>query len=190
MAGVAGVAAAAPAAAGSGKARGVPMAAITVEVFSDFQCPSCRTLHEQTLKPLIADFVDRGKVYLRHRDFPLPGHPYSRQTAALAAAAARLGRYDEVADTLFARQAEWSPAGTYEQALGAVLKAADLAKIRQLAQTGEIKAEVEADFQEATRLKLNQTPTMIIQHKGKTYPIAGMVNYNILRRLIEQLLSQ
>jgi hypothetical protein len=63
----------------SGKARGIPVAAITIEVFSDFQCPACKALYEQTLKPLVADHVDKGKVYLVHRDFPLPIHAYARK---------------------------------------------------------------------------------------------------------------
>jgi protein-disulfide isomerase len=72
----------------TGKTRGIPVAAITIELFSDFQCPACKVLHEQTLKPLIADYVDKGKVYLIYRDFPLPIHAYARQAACLACAAA------------------------------------------------------------------------------------------------------
>ena len=66
-----------PAFSGSAKAIGSPNAPITMEVFSDYQCPSCRALFEETLKPLIADYVALGKVYLVHRDFPLPMHSHS-----------------------------------------------------------------------------------------------------------------
>jgi protein-disulfide isomerase len=31
------------------------MAKVTIELFSDFQCPACKALHQQTLKPFIAD---------------------------------------------------------------------------------------------------------------------------------------
>src|SRR5215213_7849553 len=82
----------------AGKTRGVPMAAVTIEVFSDFQCPACKTLHEETLRPLVADYVNKGKVYLIHRDFPLPMHAYAREAACLACAAGRVGKYDLIAD--------------------------------------------------------------------------------------------
>jgi protein-disulfide isomerase len=85
------------------KSTGRQTAPISIEVFSDFQCPACKALHEQTLKPLIADYVRTGKVFLQHRDFPLPMHQYARPAANLAAAAGHIGKYEEVADALFAR---------------------------------------------------------------------------------------
>jgi protein-disulfide isomerase len=99
----------------TGKTRGIPVAAITIELFSDFQCPACKVLHEQTLKPLIADYVDKGKVYLIYRDFPLPIHAYARQAACLACAAAHIGKYERVADALFANQDAWSKDGRVEE---------------------------------------------------------------------------
>ena len=48
-----------------------------MEVFSDYQCPACRGFFENTLRYMINDYVASGKVYLVHRDFPLPMHPYS-----------------------------------------------------------------------------------------------------------------
>ena len=67
------------AASAGGKNLGVPTAPVMIEVYSDFQCPACKTLHEQTLRPLVLDYVRTGKVYLVHREFPLTGHAYSRQ---------------------------------------------------------------------------------------------------------------
>ena len=61
------------------KTFGNKNAPITMEVFSDYQCPSCGNFYEQTLKPLLGPdgYVAAGKVYLVHRDFPLEMHPYS-----------------------------------------------------------------------------------------------------------------
>src|SRR5882672_3661902 len=78
------------------KALGAPGAPITLEVFSDFQCPSCKALHEETLRPLVTDYVNNGKVYLIHRDFPLAMHAYSRTAALYANASFRLNRYEAV----------------------------------------------------------------------------------------------
>lgn len=173
-----------------GKTRGVPMAAVTIEVFSDFQCPACKSLHEETLKPLVADYVDKGKVYLVHRDFPLPMHAYAREAACLACAAGRVGKYELIADTLFSSQGSWSKDGKVEDAVSRVLTPADAKKVLALSKTPEIVAEVERDAQKGRDAKLQQTPTMIVMHKSKTYPVAGVVSYPILRRFIDQLLTQ
>jgi protein-disulfide isomerase len=174
----------------SGKARGIPVAAITIEVFSDFQCPACKALHEQTLKPLVADYVDKGKVYLVHRDFPLPIHGYAREAACLACAAGRIGKYDQVADALFANQESWAKDGKVEASLAKVLSSAEAKRVRELAKSPEIAAEVERDTQKGREAKLQQTPTLVVTHRSKSYPVAGAVSYAILRRFLDQLLTQ
>jgi protein-disulfide isomerase len=174
----------------TGKTRGIPVAAITIELFSDFQCPACKALHEQTLKPLIADYVDKGKVYLIQRDFPLPMHAYARQAACLACAAAHIGKYEQVADALFANQDSWSKDGKVEAAVDKVLSPGEAKKVHELAKSAEIAAEVESDMQKGREAHLQQTPTLIVMYKSKSYPVSGAVSYPILRRFLDQLLSQ
>src|SRR6202035_5250518 len=87
---------------GKGKALGNPAAPLLIEMYSDFQCPHCKHLHETFLPGLIKDYVNTGKAYLVCREFPLPGFgPRSREAAADATSAARIGKYQQVADALF-----------------------------------------------------------------------------------------
>ena len=37
---------------------------------------------------------------------------------------------------------------------------------------------------------VNQTPTTIIHYKGQTYPVVGIVSYDVLHQFLDQLLSQ
>ena len=60
------------------KAFGSKTAPLVLEVFSDFQCPACKTLYATTNRQLIDNYVSNGKVFLIHRDFPLPMHAHSR----------------------------------------------------------------------------------------------------------------
>ena len=173
-----------------GKYRGTSVSAVHIEVFSDFQCPACKTLHEQTVKPLIADYVDRGKVYLVNREFPLPMHPYAREAACYACAAERVGKYEQTADALFAAQEVWSKNGKVAETVMSVLSPAEVKQVRALAKSPEITAEVDRDVQAGQANRIQQTPTMIVTHKGKTYPVSGVVSYPILRRFIDQLLTQ
>src|ERR1039458_9951162 len=85
-----------------GKALGLPTAPIRMEIFSDFTCPHCRLEHAETLPLLMKEFVVPGKLYIVDRAFPLngPGHQYSREAFGYAVAAARIGKYQEVAENL------------------------------------------------------------------------------------------
>src|SRR6267154_3514492 len=112
------------------KALGAPGAPITLEVFSDFQCPSCKALHEEALRPLVTDYVIKGKIYLIHRDYPLPNHAYSRTAAIYANASFRVNKYEMVASALFHQQAMWGANGKVEDAVASVLNPAELQKVR------------------------------------------------------------
>lgn len=169
-----------------GKVRGVASAPVTIEIFSDFQCPACKNLHETAIKPLITDYVDTGKVFLVHREFPLPMHPYAREAAALATAAGRVGKYEAVANALFAHQDEWAKSGQVAAAALAPLSRQEAQKVQALAKTPEVLAAVESDLEKGRATGIRQTPTMIITHKGTPYPISGGVSYSLLRRFLDE----
>ena len=90
------------------KSLGNPNAPIKMIVYDDYECPVCGELYEQTLRPLIDDYVASGKVYLIHRDFPLSMHLYSRQAARWVNAAARIGKFEAVERAIFDNQMAWS----------------------------------------------------------------------------------
>src|SRR5580692_1703301 len=89
------------------KAFGNPAAARRLDVFSDFSCPMCRSFHMEILPQLVRDYGPGGRIYIVSHEFPLniPAHKYSREAAYYATAAARIGKYDAVADKLFLTQA-------------------------------------------------------------------------------------
>jgi protein-disulfide isomerase len=169
------------------KVMGTPVAAITIEVFSDFQCPKCKYLHENWMEPLIRDYVRTGRAYLIQHEFPLPMHAYSRTAASFACAADRVGKYGEVSDVLFKKQSEWEKDGKVEQTACSVLTPAEAAKVRVLAKDPEIVAQVEKDFQLAMQAKLPGTPTVIVSYKGRRYPVDTMGSYSLFTRLLDSL---
>ena len=172
------------------KSLGDPNAPITIEVFSDFQCPACKTLYETTLQPLKQYFVFKGKVYLVHRDFPLPMHAYARDAACLACASEKIGKYEAVSTALFHQQQSWAATGKVADALTGVLTANELQKVQKLAKDPQTLAEIELDIALGKQKALTQTPTMIMAHKGKTYPVSGVISYSILEKFLNSLLAQ
>ncbi len=172
------------------KAVGSPSAPITIEVFSDFECPACKTLHDQTLGPLLRDYVAQGKVYLVHHEFPLPQHTYSRLAAAYATAAARLGKYDEVGDRLFLHQSEWAASGKVDETACRALTPAEAAKVRAWVKDPAINAEIDRDVELGRKIPVQQTPTMLVKKGGTVYPLAGAVNYDLLRSFLDSQLGR
>ncbi len=174
------------------KTMGSKSAPITVEVFSDFQCPACKSLYEQTLRPLIDNYVVTGQVYLIHRDFPLDIHRYSRLAARYANAAARLGKFERVATALYGRQQNWSVDGNVDAAVATVLTPAEMKKVRQwVEQPAQLDVAIDQDVRLGGRVPVRSTPTMIVMHRGTTYPLPpGGVNYSLLRQFLEELLRR
>ncbi len=172
------------------KAFGSKNAPIVMEVFSDYQCPACKTLFLTTNRQVMDNYVSTGKVYLVHRDFPLPMHAYSRVAARYARAAADLGKIEPVEKALFENQDKWEQSGDVEGTLGAALSAADMAKVRALVKGGTLEPLIDRDVQLGQMYRVNQTPTTVFHSKGQTYPYSGAMNYEILHQFLDQLLSQ
>jgi protein-disulfide isomerase len=172
------------------QAFGSKSAPITMEVFSDYQCPACRQLFLTTNKLLNENYVDSGKVYLIHRDFPLAMHAYSKIAAHYGRASAQIGKFDVVAQALYQNQEKWEQSGDVDGTVAAVLTPAELAKVRTLAKGNSFDAGIEKDVQLGRDYNVNQTPTTIIHYKGQTYPVVGVVTYDILHQFLDQLLAQ
>ena len=174
----------------SSRAVGPVTAAVRIDVFSDFQCPACKGLHEQTIKRLKEDYARQGKVRLVHHDFPLPQHKFARQAATLAAAADKLGKFDAVADALFLQQDSWSKTGNVDATVDSVLTPEERKKLRELAKDPAIAAGIERDVQLGEKSQVSSTPTMIITHNGSPSPVVGVVTYAVVSRYIDSLLAK
>jgi protein-disulfide isomerase len=172
------------------KAFGAKSAPIVMEVFSDFQCPACKQLFKTTNQLLIDNYVNSGKVYLIHRDFPLPMHAYSRIAARYVRAAAQLGKGEQGEKVLFDNQEKWEQTGDVDGTMASVFSAAEMAKIRVLARGSSLDAPIDKDVALGKGYNVNQTPTTVIHFKGQTYPVVGVVTYDVLHQFLDQLLSQ
>jgi len=195
------------------KTFGNKNAPITMEVFSDYQCPSCGNFYEQTLKPLLGPdgYVASGKVYLVHRDFPLEMHPYSAIAARWANAAAKIGKFQDVDAALWDNQSSWSADGNIEKFVAAAMSPADFKRVQALLKpcTGtapKSKADrsvpaadpgctvdpfIVQDIGLGYSVPVQATPTFVIYYKGQKYPASsGMVSYPILKQFFDSLLSQ
>lgn len=175
------------------KAIGSPNAPITMEIFGDFECPACRAFFENTVKRVIDDYVVPGKVYLVHRDFPLDMHPYARQAARLANAAANFGQFQAMERALYDKQDDWSAKGNIDEVLASSFPPAQLKKFHEYEaqHLNDINASIERDRAMGVQRNVNQTPTVFITSHGKTEALpGGGVDYNLLKNYFDYLLRQ
>jgi protein-disulfide isomerase len=175
------------------KAIGSPNAPIKMEVFGDFQCPACRAFFETTTKQVIDDYVIPGKVYLVHRDFPLDMHPFARQAARLANAAATFGQFETIERALYDHQDEWSVKGNIDEVIGASFPPSEFKKIEafEAQHINEINASIERDRAMGLQRNVNQTPTVFVTAHGKTEGLpGGGVDYKLLKSYFDYLLRQ
>lgn len=175
-----------------GNAYGTPSAPLLIEVFSDFECPACKNFHDNVVPKLMGDFVFPGKAYMVYRYFPLPMHAHGRQAAELVCAAAQMGKYQEVSDTLFAHQQQWSVDGKLEQTINNVLSAAEQQKLKGFLKAPAVQNEINHDVDEGKAVPVQGTPTVLVTYRLKRYPVSGMgvLNYGLVKALLDDLLKK
>src|SRR5947209_11089148 len=169
------------------EAFGSKNAPIVMEVFSDFQCPACKTLFMTTNRQVMDNYVSTGKVYLIHRDFPLPMHAHSQVAAQYGRAAAQIGKFETVEQALFQNQERWEQNGDVDGTVAAVLSPAEMTKVRALVNGGTLNTATQTDIALGKTYNVSQTPTTVFHSKGQTYPYGGTMSYEILRNFLDQL---
>jgi len=146
-------------------------APIRLDLYSDFTCPHCKLFHDQFLPKIVAEYITPGKAYLVFHEFTLTGqgHEYSREASNYAAAAARIGKYAQVAGALFQSQESWARTGKVWDAVASApqLTAADKAKIQALVKDPTVLAEVQRDLDMGNAAHVDRTPTLVIWPRGK-----------------------
>jgi protein-disulfide isomerase len=166
--------------------KGPKGAKITIQVFSDFQCPFCRRL-EPTLTQIAKEYPTDLRIIWRH--FPLSFHE-NAQLAAEAAEAAFAQRgssgFWAFHERLFAAQTE--PEGLDRKNLEKIAAALglDLPRFRRELDAGTHRGTVDADRNAAERAGINGTPAATING----YFISGAQPASAFRRVIKRILSE
>ena len=173
-----------------GNAFGDPKAPVILEVFSDFQCPGCKGFHDNDFQHIMTDYVVPGKVYVVYRYFPLQMHPYGRICAEYVCAAARVGRYQKVADALFAQQSAITASGKVEEVANSVLTPTEAKTVKSLLKAPEVQNEIEADLNEGKQVPVASTPTLWVTHAGRSEAVPWPMNYALFKSYLDGLLAK
>ncbi len=153
---------------------GRPDAAVTVEVYEDFQCPACRRWGENVLPALAAQELASGEAKLVFRDLAFLG-PESTSAARAGFAAAQQGRFWDLWATIYANQGRENSGALAEARLIEFARSLGLDVDRF---TGDMAspaahAHVSEALDRATAAGVSSTPTIVVAGSamvGATYP--------------------
>ena len=166
-------------------------APIRIDIFSDFQCPSCRNLYLETIRPILKDYCALNKVCVVYHEFPLPMHAYARDAARFSVAAQRVGRrqWQRVVDALYDKQPQWSADGKVGAIVAAALEPGDFEKVRKLREDPSIDKTVERELALGRSREVQSTPTFFVYAIGREQKVVGMMAYPILKQYFDRIVK-
>ncbi len=172
-------------------AGGLPSAPVKLEVFSDYQCPSCRTFYMTALRYVLTDYAMQNRVSVVYHDLPLATHQYSREASRYALAAQRLGReyWLRLTEALYENQALWSQSGQLDALAARVFGAADYARIKAILQDPAIDQTLESEITLAQSRQVQSTPTFFLHSRSGVQRVVGGVPYSVLKGYLDRLLK-
>ncbi|MDT5157881.1 MAG: hypothetical protein QOC61_800 [Acidobacteriota bacterium] len=167
--------------------RGGANAPVTLEEFSDFQCPACGNL-EPGLRRVVNDYGAR--VRLVFRNFPLSMHRYAFLAARAAEAAGQQGKFWEMHDMIYDNQKEWTDSmeprvqfDAYATRLGL-----DVQRFKaDMEQRQDLAERIKADYARGMSLNVNGTPTIYLN--GRELVPGKLVTEEDLRREVDAALG-
>src|SRR4030095_186110 len=162
-------------------------AAVTVEEFADFQCPTCGTTH-----PLMKEIQSTygSKIRFIFREFPLTMHEKAYHAPLAVEAAGLQGKFWQMQDQLFTNQQTWaSPSSNHKEMWAGYAQkiGLDVQQWQNDIIGMSAKSRVEQDMARAKALSVSSTPLHYI--KGELVPFP-QVKVAGLRRLIDAKLQE
>lgn len=166
-----------------GQTLGNPDAPVTVEIWSDYQCPYCKRFSDAILPSLIDDYVATGQVRVVYREFAFidrvisldasgapvaSGEGDSIRAAEAAACAADQGRFWEYQAALFANQHGENTGAYSASRLTEIARVAglDADRIGACLDDGTHRDEVLGMYQTAVSSGIGSTPTVVVDGRA------------------------
>lgn len=163
--------------------KGNPGALIKLEVFNDYQCPTCASFNIP-LSAIAAKYPDT--VLIIFRNYPLMQiHKHAYAAAHAVEAAGKQGKAFEMMDRLYERQSRWSAVGSTDRAFRNYAKkiGLDLEMFAADLESEDVKSRIDLDIARGRSLKLSGTPSIFLDGELLTFLEVGALEETIEKRL-------
>jgi predicted DsbA family dithiol-disulfide isomerase len=164
---------------GMSPVRGAAKPAVTLVEFSDFECRFCRDV-QATLKQVLESYGAEVRLVFKH--LPLEGHRNAVPAARAAYCAGEQDRFWQFHDALFAADS-LSPAVFDRVAADLGL---GLTRFKACVSSEQSRAAVVRDLETARSLRIDSTPSFLIN--GKL--LKGVVSFAEFQKIIQRELNQ
>lgn len=173
-----------------GEVLGASTAPVVIQLYSDFQCPACKSFVQNLLPQLVREFVVPGTVRIEARDIDILGRASPNESLELAAGArcaAAQNRYWVFHDIVFWNQGREN-AGDHSAAF--IASVADAAGVDRSAwdacfAKSETRDPIVAATTAARVAGISSTPTLVVNGQS----VIGVPKYEDLAALIRKLAS-
>jgi protein-disulfide isomerase len=151
-----------------GRSLGDPAAPVIIEVFEDFQCPSCLNFSEQIEPQIVDTYVASGQVYYTFRHFPFLDDDALRkesdQTANASMCAAEQNRFWDYHDIVFANQTGENIGAYTDNRLIAFAEAIglDMSAFQVCFEDNLYDEDIQADLEKGRSLNVTGTPSVFV----------------------------
>lgn len=191
-----------------GNAMGDPNAPITVEEFSDFQCPYCARFHEETEPLLRQYYIDAGKVRFVYRSMGnfvsdniargtgAPAKTESQDAAMAVYCAGDQNKFWDMHAHLFANVLGEDAGSFSDKRLKAIAKEAglDMNEFNSCYNSGKYQEQVQEDYKDGQAANITGTPGFLITYtvngETKTKLIEGTQPFSTFQQELEAALNE
>ena len=165
-------------------------AKVTVIEFSDFKCPFCKSLWNDTLPQLKKEYIDTGKIKFAYRHFPIDAiHPNAQKAAEASECANEQGNFWDYHDELFKNQSEWEGQSADEalDSFASYANSAGLngASLKTCVESGKFADAVKKDVDAGTAAGVNGTPATFVNG----ILVSGAVPFSTFKSTIDEQLK-
>ena len=175
----------------SSPALGSENAPVTIVEFGDYQCEACYHWFHNTRDTLIDNYIETGKAKLVFVDLPFLGRD-SPKAAQASYCAEDQGKYWEYHTMLYTFQDGQPDSGWADRdRLNSFAFSLDMNmdEFNDCMDSSKYQKRVKANYNEAVKHGVQQTPTfIIISQDGTTEKFAGAQPYSVFAATIEPML--
>jgi len=191
----------------NGNSMGDPDSPIRIEEFSDFQCPYCRSFHNDTEPLLVDQYISTGKVYFTYRsmgnfisdniargsDSP---STESRNAALAAYCAGDQNKFWEMQAHLFANVLGEEVGSFTDKRINLIAKTAalDMDDFSSCYDSGRYEDRIRQDFEDAQAAGIVGVPSFVLTYtvngETKTRLIEGAQLFSVFQQELEAVLHE
>ena len=170
-----------------GYVLGAETAQVEVVEYGDFQCSHCGQFANVQFPTIKEQLITTGKLRWRFRDFPL-GFPWSRVSALAGQCAGEQGKFWEMEEMLYQRQADWgtssrNPTAAFRDLARGI--GVDLDKYNACMDSRRYSGRIEVSHREGMARGVTGTPTFFVN--GRELDNTRFANSDAFKNLVDSL---